>query len=188
MARSAWPATLRGRRPRTKDLRREARALKEVVAELMLENRLLKKARSGLGTTAHEIPRRRENGDRPAGRAVPAAGAPHILMTVRQPVPISSEMAIRRFTAGKHKLRRGNPMEQASEGRGGIAAHLGFECILRLPPKLARLDQEIAPRLRNGELTAPAIASHLEPNEALCQKLAHVVTQRRPVHHHRLRH
>jgi hypothetical protein len=26
------------------------------VAELMLENRLLKKARSGLGSTAHEIP------------------------------------------------------------------------------------------------------------------------------------
>jgi hypothetical protein len=38
-----------------KDLRREASALKEVVAELMLENRLLKKARSGLGRTAHEM-------------------------------------------------------------------------------------------------------------------------------------
>src|SRR5467141_2444939 len=34
-----------------KDLRREASALKEVVAELMLENRLLKKPRSGLGRT-----------------------------------------------------------------------------------------------------------------------------------------
>jgi transposase len=34
-----------------KDLRREASALKEVVAELMLENRLLKRARSGLGKT-----------------------------------------------------------------------------------------------------------------------------------------
>src|SRR5262252_2709604 len=32
-----------------KDLRREASALKEVVAELMLENRLLKKARIGAG-------------------------------------------------------------------------------------------------------------------------------------------
>jgi transposase len=42
-----------------KDLRREASALKEVVAELMLENRLLKKARSGLGRTAHEMPRHR---------------------------------------------------------------------------------------------------------------------------------
>ena len=54
-----------------KDLRREASALKEVVAELMLENRLLKKARSGLGSTAHEIPRCRETGDHPAGRAIP---------------------------------------------------------------------------------------------------------------------
>jgi hypothetical protein len=32
-----------------KELRREASALKEVVTELTLENRLLKKARSGLG-------------------------------------------------------------------------------------------------------------------------------------------
>ena len=40
-----------------RDLRREASALKEVVAELTLENRLLKKARLGLGRTAHEIPR-----------------------------------------------------------------------------------------------------------------------------------
>ena len=60
-----------------KDLRREASALKEVVAELMLENRLLKKVRSGLGSTAHEIPRCRETGDHPAGRAIPAASAPH---------------------------------------------------------------------------------------------------------------
>src|SRR5712671_5737928 len=60
-----------------KDLRREASALKEVVAELTLENRLLKKARSGLGRTAHEMRRRREAGDHPTGRAVPAAGAPY---------------------------------------------------------------------------------------------------------------
>jgi transposase len=50
-----------------KELRREASALKEVVAELTLENRLLKKARSGLGRTTHEISRRREAGDHPAG-------------------------------------------------------------------------------------------------------------------------
>jgi transposase len=60
-----------------KELRREASALKEVVAELTLENRLLKKARSGLGKTTHEIPCRRKARDHPAGRAVPAAGAPH---------------------------------------------------------------------------------------------------------------
>src|SRR5215468_5120780 len=51
-----------------KDLRREASVLKEVVAELTLENRLLKKPRSGLGKTKHEIPRRRDAGDHSAGR------------------------------------------------------------------------------------------------------------------------
>jgi transposase len=49
-ARSAWPAIPRGRRPQTvKELRREASALKEVVAELTLENRLLKKSVIGAG-------------------------------------------------------------------------------------------------------------------------------------------
>ena len=54
-ARSALPAARRGRRPsdQVKDLRREAGASKEVVAEMMPENRLLKKARSGLGRTVH---------------------------------------------------------------------------------------------------------------------------------------
>jgi len=60
-----------------KDLRREASALKEVVAELVLENRLLKKSTLGLGRPTHEIPRRREAGDHPAGRAVVIAGAAH---------------------------------------------------------------------------------------------------------------
>ena len=36
------------------DLRREASALKEVVAELVLENRLLKKARSGMGSVRRQ--------------------------------------------------------------------------------------------------------------------------------------
>ena len=53
-----------------KELRREASALKEVVAELTLENRLLKKARSGLGKTAHEIYRRREAGGLQANQTV----------------------------------------------------------------------------------------------------------------------
>src|ERR1051325_4114268 len=61
-----------------KDLRREASALKEVVAELTLENRLLKKSTIGAGErTAYEIPRLGEAGDHPAGRAVCVAGAPH---------------------------------------------------------------------------------------------------------------
>ncbi len=38
-----------------KDLRREMQSLKELVADLSLENRLLKKACSGLGTTTYEI-------------------------------------------------------------------------------------------------------------------------------------
>jgi transposase len=60
-----------------KELRREASALKEVVAELTLENRLLKKSVIGAGEDDDEIPRRREAGDHPAGRAIAAAGAPH---------------------------------------------------------------------------------------------------------------
>lgn len=42
------------------DLRREARDLKEVVAEQALELRLLKKAWSGMGATTNEIPCIRE--------------------------------------------------------------------------------------------------------------------------------
>jgi transposase len=49
-----------------RELRREASAVTEVVAELTLENRLLKKPRSGLRRTGHEIPRRRKGGDHPA--------------------------------------------------------------------------------------------------------------------------
>ena len=51
-------------------LRREAAALKEVVADLTLENRLLKKACAGMGRTAHEVPGIREDRDYPLGRAV----------------------------------------------------------------------------------------------------------------------
>jgi transposase len=75
------------------DLRRETQSLKELVAELSLENRLLKKACSGLGTTTYEIPSIRETRDHPIGRAIPSAGAPnpgdighskhHILQVVR---------------------------------------------------------------------------------------------------------
>jgi transposase len=43
-----------------KDLRREAIALKEVVADLTLENRLLKKTLTGMGRTRHEVSRIRE--------------------------------------------------------------------------------------------------------------------------------
>src|SRR5271165_6615295 len=59
-----------------KDLRREAQALKEVVADLTLENRLLKKKHDrGWGDEAHEIPRIRQDRDYPAGRAIALAGS-----------------------------------------------------------------------------------------------------------------
>ena len=41
--------------PEVKELRAEASALKEAVADLTLENRLLKKACSGMGKTTYEI-------------------------------------------------------------------------------------------------------------------------------------
>ena len=60
-----------------KDLRREATALKEVVADLTLENRLLKKSVTAEGRTRHEILRLGEAGDHPAGRTIPSAGSSH---------------------------------------------------------------------------------------------------------------
>ena len=58
-----------------KDLRREAQALKEVVADLTLENRLLKKNMIGDRETRHEIFRIRQDRDHPAGRAIALAGS-----------------------------------------------------------------------------------------------------------------
>ena len=59
-----------------KDLRAEALALKEVVADLTLENRLLKKTRAGLGASTHEISSVREARDHPHRRAIPPADPP----------------------------------------------------------------------------------------------------------------
>ena len=61
-----------------KDLRREAQALKEVVADLTLENRLLKKSMIGDGETRHEIPRIRQDRDHPTCRAIALAGSADI--------------------------------------------------------------------------------------------------------------
>jgi hypothetical protein len=60
-----------------KDLRREMGALKELVADLTIENRLLKRAPLGMGATPHEIPRLGEARDHPAGRGIEAAGEAH---------------------------------------------------------------------------------------------------------------
>ena len=56
------------------DLRREARDLKEVVAEQTLELRLLKKACSGMGATQNEIPGLGEARDHPIGGAITPSG------------------------------------------------------------------------------------------------------------------
>ena len=60
-----------------KGLRREAAQLKEALAETVLENRLLKKAPSGLGATIHEIQSFRETRDHQPGGTLLAAGAAH---------------------------------------------------------------------------------------------------------------
>ncbi len=49
-----------------KELRADSRQLKEALAELMMENRLLKTAFSAMGETIHEISGSRETGDHPA--------------------------------------------------------------------------------------------------------------------------
>ena len=58
-----------------KGLRREAAQLKEALAETVLENRLLKKALTGLGATIHEIQSLGETRDHRFGGALLAAGA-----------------------------------------------------------------------------------------------------------------
>ena len=73
-----------------KDLRRETGALKEVVAELTLENRLLKKSMTGGGATSHELPRHREAGDHPPGRAIAPAGEAHAGQAGRLPADLLS--------------------------------------------------------------------------------------------------
>jgi transposase len=60
-ARSGWPATRRRPSDEVKDLRREASALKEVVAELILENRLLKKSMTADGRSNRGKRLRRED-------------------------------------------------------------------------------------------------------------------------------
>ena len=60
-----------------KDLRAEARQLKETLAEVLLENRLLKKAFSGMGRAIHEVLRIREAGDHQAGRTIDVVRLPH---------------------------------------------------------------------------------------------------------------
>src|SRR6202166_3928435 len=61
-----------------KEIQAQARQLKELVAELMIENRLLKKAYSAMGSPIYEVQRRREAGDHPAGRTVVVTGAAHL--------------------------------------------------------------------------------------------------------------
>lgn len=101
------------------DLRREMRDLKEVVADLTLENRLLKKRDRGWGTARNEVSRIREARDHLAGRAVPPAGetyagedrrvATDLLQVVR------SLPALRRDRPGRQKRRIRPRLEPRSE-------------------------------------------------------------------------
>ena len=59
-----------------KELRREAKDLREVVAEQTLELRLLKKSMLGDGATTHEVSRIREAGDHSARGRKPFVGPP----------------------------------------------------------------------------------------------------------------
>src|SRR2546427_4199562 len=59
-----------------KELKAEARQLKETLAEVLIENRLLKKAFSGIGRTLHEIFRIREVRDHRTGGTVVALNPP----------------------------------------------------------------------------------------------------------------
>ena len=55
-----------------RELRREARDLKECVADLTLENRLLKKSMIGDGATTNEISRLRKTRDHQTRRTLPS--------------------------------------------------------------------------------------------------------------------
>ena len=59
--------------PEVKELRLESAALKEVVADLTLENRLLKKACSGMGSTRHVVSCIRKARDHSYGRSLTSA-------------------------------------------------------------------------------------------------------------------
>ena len=59
-----------------KDLRAQALALKEVVADLPSKTGCSKKTRAGLGASTHEIASVREARDHPHRRAIPPAGPP----------------------------------------------------------------------------------------------------------------
>ena len=61
-----------------KDLRREATALNEVMADLTLANCLLKKSMSGMGRTRMRYSASGEARDHPVGRAVTSAGQAHL--------------------------------------------------------------------------------------------------------------
>jgi len=98
-----------------KDLRRQARDLKEFVAEQTLELRLLKKSCSRMGKTKNEISRIREAGDHQAGGTIPpscqgnAGYAGHCPSYLLSPVrPLS---ALRRSSVGGSKARTATCME-----------------------------------------------------------------------------
>ena len=92
-----------------KDLRREARALKEVVAEQALEAAAAQKKHDrGWGTTTNEISRIRKTRDHPDRRAIPFAGAPHA-GTARHPRATFHRWYDRFLTGGVEALEDRSP-------------------------------------------------------------------------------
>jgi transposase len=89
--------------PEVKELRAESSALKEAVADLTLENRLLKKSMLGpsrdiaaqcpagrrMGATTNEVSRIREARDHPHRRAVASAGEAHAGLARHSPHDVS---------------------------------------------------------------------------------------------------
>jgi putative transposase len=70
---TAWEATS----DEVNDLRAERGQLKELLADLLLEDRLLKKAYWGMGSPIHEVPGGGQARDHPTDRAVLTPGAAH---------------------------------------------------------------------------------------------------------------
>lgn len=112
-----------GPAPQVKELRAEASALKEAVADLTLENRLLKKACSGMGEAPHEIPRLGKAGDHPPGRRLALAGEAHA-GEARRPAqhlpPLVRQLAGLRRSRAQGPSTTSRPGLESDPGRGAL--------------------------------------------------------------------
>ena len=90
-----------------KSLRSEASQLKELLAEAMIENRLLKKTFSGMGRTVDELSGLREGRDHPIGRTV------QLVRTVHAEAACAPQINVLRWVLTLRRRRPG-----CVEGRG----------------------------------------------------------------------